>query len=100
MIAPSLPGPLFCDPDLNVYGELGFGRTTLARVTLSLRVWKTFLALALRGKLPSAPKGQDTLQLGGDIVMDADCRLVWRRAQSGPEDYPPFDELVDAVKLA
>ena len=100
MVAPSLPVTTYCDPTLSIYGSLGFGRTTIRRVTLSPRVWRAFLSLAVRGKLPSAPQGQDTLQLGGDVVVDADCRLVWRRAQDGPEDYPSFEDLLAAVNLA
>jgi hypothetical protein len=99
-VGPSLPVLTYCDPTLSVYGALGFGRTTLRRATLSLRAWRAFLRLALHGKFPSSPKGQDALQLGGDIVVDADCRLVWRRAQDGPEDYPSFEDLVNAVNLA
>lgn len=91
---------MYCDPGLTVYGALGFGRVSVARATMSVRVWRAFFGLAMRGKLPSSPRGQDTLQLGGDIVIDADCRLAWRRPQEGPEDYPSFEELVAATALA
>ena len=31
---------------------------------------------------------EDTLQLGGDAVVDADGRLAWVQRSRGPEDRP------------
>ena len=86
--------PLYGDPDRRLYDALGFGRGSVARVWLDPRVWLRY-ARSLRrgGRLPRRP-AQDTLQLGGDALVDADGRVVWLYRSRGPEDRPAADEVV------
>ena len=87
------------DPDRALYRALGLGRGSVRRVWLDPRVWRRYLALIARGRRPVAPAGADTLQLGGDVVLDAAGAVTWRCASRGPEDRPSFAQ-VRAAALA
>ena len=91
--------PLYCDPQRALYGALGFGRASFARAWLDPRVWARYGSLLARGHRPRRPE-QDTLQLGGDAVFDADARLRWLYSSRGPEDRPGVDDLIAALTRA
>lgn len=95
-----LPGfCYFADPDRALYTGFGFGRGSIARVWLSPKVWARYAALIARGRRPKAP-GEDTLQLGGDVVVDAGGVIRWVYASEGPDDRPSLTELRRALSLA
>ena len=75
------------DPDRAAYEALGFARGSRARVWLDPRVWRRYAELLARGRRPRAP-GEDTLQLGGDVLAGADGRIEWVYRSTGPEDRP------------
>jgi AhpC/TSA antioxidant enzyme len=94
-----LPFPVLADEDRAVYRAYGLGRGPWWRVW----GWST---LRRYGQLLRRP-GQrlqrvqgDTLQLGGDVVVGRDGRLVLVRRSTGPADRPPVDDLVAAVRRA
>ena len=89
---------LYGDPERRLYDELSFGRGSFARVWLDPRVWARYAALTLRGRHPRPPE-QDTLQLGGDLIVDADGRIVWLYRSRGPEDRPDPDEVVRRARV-
>ena len=91
--------PLYGDPDRTLYHALGFGRASVARAWLHPRVWSRYARLLARGRRLRRPE-QDTLQLGGDAVFDADARLTWLYAGRGPEDRPSVDEVIAALSRA
>ncbi len=95
-----LPYPVYGDPDRATYRALGFGRASARRVWLDPRVWRRYAALLVRGRRPDGPAGQDTLQLGGDAVLDARGRLTWAHRSRGPEDRPSVDQLVAVLRAA
>ncbi len=88
---------LYSDPDRAAYGAFGFGRTSVARAWLHPRVWARYAQLLARGRRPRRP-GEDTLQLGGDVVTGADGRVRWVYRSAGPEDRPSLGELVAALR--
>ena len=89
---------LYGDPERRLYEALGFGRGSVARVWLDPRVWARYGRLVLGGaRLPRRIE-QDTLQLGGDVLVDADGRVAWLYRSRGPDDRPPADELVRQVR--
>jgi hypothetical protein len=75
------------DPDRRAYRAFGFGRGTVLRVWLDRRVWVRYAQLLLRGRRPERAH-EDTLQLGGDVLLDADGRIAWIFRSRGPEDRP------------
>lgn len=84
---------LYGDPERRAYAELGFGRASGARVWLDPRVWRRYAGLLARGRTPRPPQGQDTLQLGGDVLADAQGRIEWIHRSAGPEDRPSIAEI-------
>jgi hypothetical protein len=83
---------MFADRDRVVYAALGFGRASFARVWLHPRVWMRYAGLVAGGARLRGPQG-DTLQLGGDAVIDAEGRLAWIHRGTGPEDRPTVERL-------
>ena len=78
---------LLSDPDRRAYDAFGLGRGSLLRVWLDPRVWARYLQLMLRGRRPEVAH-EDTLQLGGDALIDARGRVAWIYRSRGPEDRP------------
>jgi hypothetical protein len=95
-----LPYPVYADPDRATYRAFGFGRASARRVWLDPRVWVRYARLLARGRRPGGAPTQDTLQLGGDAVLDARGRLSWIYRSRGPEDRPSVDRLVEAMQKA
>ena len=83
---------MFADPERALYEALGFGRGSVRRVWLHPRVWMRYARLLAAGARLRAAEG-DTLQLGGDAVVDAEGRLTWIHRSTGPEDRPPVTRL-------
>jgi len=82
--------PLYADPARAAYRAFGFGRGSFARVWLDPRVWARYARLGLRGA--RAPR-QDTLQLGGDAVSDAEGIVRWVHHGRGPDDRPAVAQI-------
>lgn len=95
----ALPYPIWGDPARTTYHALGFERASWRRVWLDPRVWARYATLLARGRRTER-SGQDELQLGGDVVLDADGRVAWIYRGAGPEDRPAVDLLADAVRAA
>ncbi len=87
--------PLYGDPDRGAYAAFGFERGSVARVWLDPRVIASYAGLLARGRRPRPPE-QDTLQLGGDVLVGEDGRVRWIYHSRGPEDRPSVAEIVAA----
>lgn len=83
---------LYGDPERAAYRAFGFARGSIARVWLHPRVILRYGQLLGRGRRVRAPR-QDTLQLGGDVLVTAAGRVAWVYASAGPEDRPSLDDL-------
>ncbi len=94
-----LPYPIWGDPRRTTYRALGFERASWRRVWLDPRVWTRYATLLARGRRTER-SGQDELQLGGDVVLDAGGRLAWIYRGAGPEDRPGVELLIRAVRDA
>jgi len=88
--------PMVTDRDRALYAALGFGRGSIARVWLDPRVWARYAQLLAGGQRMRRMR-EDTLQLGGDAVVDAQGRLAWVYRSRGPEDRPPIEALRRAL---
>lgn len=93
-----LPFPLLADPDRTVYRRFGLGRAPLRRV-YGPGVLRLYAELLRRGRRLRRPT-EDTRQLGGDFVIDAEGRLAASFRPGGPDDRPSIDALVAAVRSA
>jgi hypothetical protein len=94
-----LPYPVWGDPGRASYRAMGFERASWRRVWLDPRVWARYARLLARGRRTER-SGQDELQLGGDVVLDAAGRLAWIYRSEGPDDRPGVEALVGAVREA
>jgi len=95
-----LPFPAVSDPERAAYRALALERTSWASF-LRLSVLARYLKLLLRGVRPEAPaKGEDVLQLGGDIVIDAAGRLAYAYRSRVATDRPSARALLEAVRRA
>ncbi len=90
---------LYADPQRSVYRAFGFERGSRARVWLDPRVLRRYAQLLRRGRRLQR-SDQDTLQLGGDVVIDRRGRLAWIQRSEGPEDRPTVDAMAAAVRQA
>lgn len=84
------------DPDRRLYRAFGFGRGSLARVWLHPRVWRRYAQLVRRGRRLEVAQ-QDTLQLGGDVLVGADRRIRWIYRSRGPDDRPSLADIRRAL---
>jgi len=89
--------PMLADRDRALYAALGFGRGSVTRVWLDPRVWARYARLLASGQRVRRAR-EDTLQLGGDAVVDADGRLAWIYRSRGPEDRPAIAVLRRALR--
>ena len=80
------------DPDRRAYRAFGLDRGSVARVWLDPRVWRRYAELIRRGQRIER-SSEDTLQLGGDVLIDADGRTRWIYRSSGPEDRPSIEAI-------
>ena len=61
------------------------------------KVWLRYAQL-LRGGATFQRPTEDTSQLGGDVVISPDGRIAYLFRSSSPDERPPVDELVAAVR--
>lgn len=89
------PLPVLVDRDRESYRDYGFGRGSVADVWAP-KVWLAYARLLLAGRRLRRPV-EDTLQLGGDVVVGADGTIAYVFRSEDPDDRPPVDELLAAV---
>jgi hypothetical protein len=94
-----LPLRIYADPQRTVYQAFGFERGSRARVWLDPRVLRRYAQLLRRGRRLQRSE-QDTLQLGGDVVIDRRGCLAWIHRSEGPEDRPTVAAVAAAVRRA
>ncbi len=87
------------DPGRDAYYAFGFDRASMRRVWLDPRVWRRYGQLIRRGRRVgrSALPQEDTLQLGGDVLLDGAGQVAWVHRSRGPEDRPSVAEIQRAV---
>ena len=92
--------PVLLDDGRSAYRAFGLGRGRIGRVW-GLRAARRYAELVRTEGLGSLRRPrEDTLQLGGDFVIAPDGRLAWGHWGQGPDDRPPLDTLVGAVRRA
>lgn len=92
--------PILVSPDRAAYRAFGLGRGSIARVwgPKAARRYLEILRADGRAGLRNLRRPtEDTLQLGGDFVVDATGKLVYGFWGDGPDDRPPVDDLIAAA---
>lgn len=90
------PMTVLVDENRSTYRAYGFGRGSVRRVW-GLRTWRAYVRLVRTGRRFQRPT-EDTLQLGGDVVVDRGGTISYVFRSSEPDDRPSVDELLDAVR--
>ena len=93
-----VPYPVLVDRERVAYRAWGLRRSSLAGIWLDPRLWARYAALIVRGERLRR-LGSDTLQLGGDFVLDGDGKVVYARPQQR-DDRPPVGELLRMLRSA
>ena len=93
----ALPFTVVSDADRAAYRVFGLGRGSVARVW-GWRAGLRYVGLLRDSGLRALRRPtEDTLQLGGDFVVDPDGTLVYGFWGDGPDDRPSVDDLIVAV---
>ena len=87
--------PVLADETRSTYRAYALGRGSWRRVW-GLRSMRAYVRLLRGGKRPRVPT-RDTLQLGGDFIVDAEGRVAYAHPSSGPDDRPAVDELLTVL---
>ena len=90
--------PLLVDRERSAYRAWGLERGSVLRLWGDPRVWLRYAAEIARGGRLRRPVS-DTLQLGGDFVIDPEGTVTYSRPQRR-DDRPPVAELVRALERA
>jgi peroxiredoxin len=88
--------PVLADENRSVYRAYGLGRGSWWRVW-GLSTMRAYGRQIRAGHRPTRPEG-DTLQLGGDFVIDRGGRITYAHRSTGPADRPSVDDLLAAVR--
>ena len=84
---------VIADPERTLYKALGARRPKPLWV-LRPRVAAAGMRAIIAGERPSVMKGDDTLQLGADVVVDRDGKIAFLHLASDAADRTPPEELV------
>ena len=90
--------PVLTDETRDVYREYSLGRGAWRQIW-SLPTLRTYRRLLRAGERVSRPT-EDTRQLGGDFVVDSEGVLVYTYRSQRPDDRPPVEQLLEAVRSA
>lgn len=92
-----LPFPVLIDADRSTYRAYGLGRGTVRRVW-GARMAKRYLEIFREQGFERPPRAtEDTLQLGGNFIIDPQGTLIYGYWGEGPDDRPEVDDLVAAI---
>jgi hypothetical protein len=86
--------PVFVDHDRTLYRGYGMEHGRL-RDIWGGRTWIAYIKEFARGRLPKY-SGGDTLQLGGDVLIDPTGIVRFHHVGSGPGDRPSVAAILEA----
>ncbi|MEX2031555.1 MAG: peroxiredoxin-like family protein [Dehalococcoidia bacterium] len=92
----ALPFAVLSDSDRSVYRRYGLERGSWWRI-YGVRTLREYARLLRAGRRPTRPT-EDTLQLGGDFVIDPDGVIVFAARPASPATRPSVEVLIDAVE--
>ncbi|NNE95998.1 MAG: hypothetical protein HKN24_08210 [Acidimicrobiales bacterium] len=92
--------PILVDVERTLYRRFGYGRGSLVRVygwAVLRRYWRILRRDGLRAYHLAT---EDTLQLGGNVVIGPDGLVSWVYRGAGPDDRPPLEQIIAEVEKA
>ncbi len=92
-----LPFPILSDTDRLFYRSFGLGRASLLRL-YSPTTLRMYARLLRKGRRIQRPV-EDTHQLGGDFLIDAEGKIAWQHQSLGPDDRPDVSELIAQTRF-
>lgn len=92
------PFTVVTDEHRQLYASIGFGRGSVLRVW-GWRAAKKYAELIRAGARPER-SGEDTLQLGGNVIVSRDGTLAWRYSGAGPDDRPSVEKVMSELRAA
>lgn len=92
-----VPFPVLADLERQAYRAWGLRRGSLLATWLSPRVWADYARLLATGQTRFRGVGRDTLQLGGDFVVDRAGTIAYSRPQQR-DDRPPVTVLLKELE--
>ena len=93
-----LPYSVLSDSDRRLYAAFGLTRQRLARL-LRPSALAAYLRGLGHGRWPRIPRG-DLEQLGGDVALDRQGRVVFVHRSRDVADRPPVEAILAAVEAA
>jgi hypothetical protein len=89
--------PVLTDPSREAYHAYGLGRGSVRRVW-GWRATRRYWNIVREGSMKDLRRPvEDSLQLGGDFVIDPQGILSYGFWGDGPDDRPPVEDLIRAV---
>lgn len=89
--------PLLADESRSVYTAYGM-RVGSLRQIYAPEVLKKYFDLIRAGRKLRLKTDEDTRQLGGDMIVGADGRIILGHCSMNQADRPSLDTIVDAVR--
>ena len=91
---------ILIDQDLSTYRQFGYGRGSMWRI-YGWRALQRYYSILRRDGLGTLERAtEDTLQLGGNVVIGPEGTTSWVYRGAGPDDRPSFDRLLTEVQRA
>ncbi|MCX6412851.1 MAG: hypothetical protein NTZ81_10985 [Actinobacteria bacterium] len=85
------------DEDCALYHALNIGRGTPRKLLLDPRSWREATGELMHGHVPSKHRGADGFQLGADLFLDAEGRIVFIHRPATAADRIPVEQLLTYV---
>ena len=92
----NIPWPVVIDEERSLYREYGCQRSNW-RHLLGWSTMKTYFREALAGRWPRWPVS-DTVQQGGDILIDPDGVVRFVYIGEGPGDRPDVGDIIEVCR--
>jgi len=90
--------PILMDSNRDAYRSFGLGRGSVWRIYGWRAIRRYIGILKSDGFKGLGRPTEDTLQLGGDFIVDTDGNLIYGFWGAGPDDRPSADDLISVLR--
>ncbi len=96
-IREDIPFLLLSDPKREAYAAFELGRKPLRGVYTAATVL-AYLRGLFKRRLPRLPRHTDTLQMGGDVIVSREGRIVFLHRSRDPADRPSIGDILGILQ--